>query len=414
MIPLEDVPTTIQVLDDLAVEAELAAPHDLAGLVDGCARRLGALEAVVFVADLQQHILQPLVVGAALTDSASELNVDGTVAGRAYQTSQPQLQTGTDLETKLWLPLLLGTHRLGVLAVVLDPLADAAEDGPVVGAFRRLATVTAGLLAAKSAYGDTIVRLRRSHHLGVAAELHYSILPPLSFASHEVTVSAALEPCYEVAGDAIDYSVDPGRTQVAIFDGMGHGLHSAQCAVFTVAAYRSARRSGLGLLEVMASVDDALMTGLGGELFTTSVLADLDTATGVLRWVNAGHPRPLLVRGGKVVKTLETEPRPPLGLGHLLADEPPDVGEEQLEPGDMVLLYTDGVVEARSPDGEFFGVERLSDLVTAQLAGGLQAPETMRRVVRELLTHHDGQLTDDATLLMLEWNGRAASALTHA
>jgi serine phosphatase RsbU (regulator of sigma subunit) len=90
-------------------------------------------------------------------------------------------------------------------------------------------------------------------------------------------------------------------------------------------------------------------------------------------------------------------------LGHLVVDDATDTGEEQLEPGDMVLLYTDGVVEARSPGGEFFGVERLSELVQIQLAGGLDAPETMRRVVRELLMHNDNSLSDDATLLMLEW-----------
>jgi serine phosphatase RsbU (regulator of sigma subunit) len=253
------------------------------------------------------------------------------------------------------------------------------------------------------------VRLRRSHHLGIAAELHFSVLPPLSYASTKVTVSAALEPCYEVAGDVIDYSVDPGRTQVAVFDGMGHGLHSAQCAVFTVAAYRSARRSGLGLVDVLTQVDQDLVVGLGGELFSTAIMADLNTDSGLLTWVNAGHPCPVLLRGGKVIKTLETDTRPPLGLGHLLEGEAVDVGKEQLEPGDIVLLYTDGVVEARSPDGEFFGVDRLGALVSTQLAGGLEAPETMRRVVRELLQHHAGQLTDDATLLMLEWRRPNAS-----
>jgi serine phosphatase RsbU (regulator of sigma subunit) len=292
-----------------------------------------------------------------------------------------------------------GTQRLGVLGVRLPN----PPDEEALGSLTRLAAAAATLLVAKTPYGDTIVRLRRRDHIGVASELHYSILPPLSYASTAVTVSAALEPCYEVAGDAIDYSVDPGRTQVAVFDGMGHGLHSAQCAVFTVAAYRSARRSGMGLLDVMTSIEEALVTGLGGELFTTCVLADLDTESGVLEWANAGHPPPLLLRGGKVIKTLEIEPRPPLGLGDL--GEPPteEVGREQLEPGDIVLLYTDGVVEARSPDGEFFGIDRLADLVRTQLAGGLSAPETMRRAVRELLAHHGGQLTDDATLLMLEW-----------
>jgi hypothetical protein len=390
---------TTRALDQLASDAELAAPHELAGLIDRCGRALGAETTTAYVTDLQQHVLQPLLPpGAHLAnEQLAALDVDATLAGRAYQTLLPQ-QQDEEGGTRAWLPLVSGTQRLGVLGVRLPK----PPDEEALGSLTRLAAAAATLLVAKTPYGDTIVRLRRRDHLGVASELHYSILPPLSYASGAVTVSAALEPCYEVAGDAIDYSVDPGRTQVAVFDGMGHGLHSAQCAVFTVAAYRSARRSALGLADVMRSIDEALVTGLGGELFTTCVLADLDTDSGRLTWVNAGHPYPLLLRGGKVIKTLETEPRPPLGLGELV-EEPHVVGQEQLEPGDIVLLYTDGVVEARSPDGEFFGVDRLGDLVCTQLAGGLSAPETMRRAVRELLAHHQGQLTDDATLLMLEW-----------
>jgi serine phosphatase RsbU (regulator of sigma subunit) len=394
--------TTARALDELARAAELAAPHELADLFDACARRLGALSGLVYVVDLQQRELQLLRSHGDGRDPAV-IGVDGSLAGRAYQTTEVQTQV-EEGSTRLWMPVTIGSHRLGVLAAVVDD-PDVEELQP---ALARLAYAAGVLLQSKSVYGDTIVRLRRSHHLGIAAELHYSVLPPLSYASTRVTVSAALEPCYEVAGDVIDYSVDPGHTQVAVFDGMGHGLHSAQCAVFTVAAYRSARRSGLDLVGVLASVDQDLVTGLGGELFSTAVMADLDTDSGLLTWVNAGHPAPVLLRSGKVVKTLTTEPRPPLGLGHLLAEEPVDVGREQLEPGDMILLYTDGVVEARSPDGEFFGVDRLSDLVSTQLAGGLDAPETMRRVVRELLQHHDGQLTDDATLLMLEWRRPAA------
>ena len=76
---------------------------------------------------------------------------------------------------------------------------------------------------------------------------------------------------------------------------------------------------------------------------------------------------------------------------------------EQLEPGDRLLLYTDGVTDIQSPAGEFFGVERLTDLLSANLVAGLPAAETMRRLVRALLEHQQGQLRDDATLLALEW-----------
>ena len=379
--------------------AHEAAPYEVAVLLDQCAVELGATSATAYLADLQQHALQPFTDG--LPDRGLEqLSVDATLAGRAYQTSARQTQQLDDGTTRLWLPLLLGSDRVGVLAVDCP-----GEDEPA--GLDQLADTAAGVLTSKAPYGDTLVVLRRVGPISLAAEIQYALLPPLSFTSNVVTVAAALEPCYNVAGDTVDYAVDAGLARFGVFDGMGHGLHSAQCASLTVAAYRNARRAGGGLVDSMRAIDGNLLESFGGEVFTTAVLAELDTRSGLLRWVNAGHPEPLLLRGGRMVRSLFVEPRPPLGLGHLADTADPEVGSEQLEPGDLVLVFTDGVVEARSPDGEFFGVERLTDLVLRHLAGGLPPAETMRRAVRELLDHQQGQLSDDATLLLVEWRRTA-------
>lgn len=405
----------LEAQQDLLSSSRLAAPYELAGLITRCVRQLGAQGATAYLVDLQQQLLLPLVDPAerADEDRAPAVSVDGTLAGRAFQTEQTQLgREGPAGPWVCWLPLLAGSNRLGVLSVALGGPGAAEPDRELLRGLAQVASTAADLIVAKTPYGDTLVRLRRRTPLGLAAELQYAVLPPLTFTSRPVNVSAALEPCYQVAGDAIDYAVDDGRTRVAIFDGMGHGLHSAQCAVLTVAAYRNARRSGLTLTETVTHIDQALTACLGGEVFTTAVLADLDTRTGLLHWVNAGHPAPMLIRSGKLVRHLESVPRPPIGLGYLLPDVPMDVGTEQLEPGDLVLLYTDGVVEARSPGGEFFGVARLQELVVRQLAGGLTPPETLRRVVRELLDHHEQQLPDDATFLMVEWRNVTNTADT--
>ena len=398
---------------ELLAGSHLAAPYELAELFDSCARTMGARGAVAYISDLQQHVLLPLVDprGPGPDRQLTPLSIDATLAGRAFQTFEAHTQDGEVDGARVWLPMLVGTDRIGVLSVTVDDVGDfGTGDTPLALGLGRLAATAANLVVTKEPYGDSIVRLRRRSAMGLAAELQYSLLPPLTFASRPVTLSAALEPCYKVAGDTIDYAVDAGLTQVAVFDGMGHGLHSAQCAVLTVAAYRNARRAGLSLTDMMLTIDDALTTGLGGEVFTTGVLARLDTDTGRFDWVNAGHPEPLLLRGGRMVRALTVEPRPPLGLGHLVKTDV-SVGTEQLEPGDCVLFYTDGVVEARAPNGEFFGVERLTDLVIRHLAGGLPAPETMRRVVRQLLDHQQDQLSDDATLLLLEWRSGMQDAL---
>ena len=99
--------------------------------------------------------------------------------------------------------------------------------------------------------------------------------------------------------------------------------------------------------------------------------------------------------------TLDVAPSPPLGMR--LATAPPAEGEEWLEPGDMVLLYTDGLTEARRPDGELFTVERLGEFIERQAANGLPAPETLRSLREAIIERGEGSLRDDATALLLEW-----------
>jgi serine phosphatase RsbU (regulator of sigma subunit) len=74
-----------------------------------------------------------------------------------------------------------------------------------------------------------------------------------------------------------------------------------------------------------------------------------------------------------------------------------------LEPGDRLVLYTDGITEARSPDGEFFGEQRLADFISAAVAAGEPAPEMVRRLMRHVLIHQADQLQDDASIVILEW-----------
>jgi serine phosphatase RsbU (regulator of sigma subunit) len=133
-----------------------------------------------------------------------------------------------------------------------------------------------------------------------------------------------------------------------------------------------------------------------------------------MHYVLAGHLPPILVRGGRSVTELSHPPRTPLGV----RGTPPDrltVGHQQLEPGDRLLLYSDGVVEARTAHGEFFGEDRLVDFTRRAELAGLPAPETLRRLTAAVLAHQHGQLQDDATLVLLDWSAddhavRAASA----
>jgi len=179
-----------------------------------------------------------------------------------------------------------------------------------------------------------------------------------------------------------------------------------------VGAYRNGRRSNRSLATTARSIDSAVTAAFAGDAFITGVLAELDTDSGILTWINAGHPEPLLLRAGRLVKAVHAEPMLPFGLDAELGETVDiEIGSEALEPGDIVVLYTDGVVEARSPEGAFFGVDRLVDLLVRNLAAGLPAPETMRRIVRALLDHQEAELADDATMVFVQWRPDNQEAL---
>jgi serine phosphatase RsbU (regulator of sigma subunit) len=165
------------------------------------------------------------------------------------------------------------------------------------------------------------------------------------------------------------------------------------------------------LADVVARADRAIAGQFGESRFVTALLCDLDLATGQFGWIPCGHPPPLLIREHKVVKELIRPPQLPLGLAALerlahperppLADPP--VYTEKLEPGDRVLLYTDGITEGRTADRTRFGVQRLSDFIIRHSADGVSAPETLRRLNRAIMDFQQGRLYDDATIVLIEW-----------
>ncbi len=168
---------------------------------------------------------------------------------------------------------------------------------------------------------------------------------------------------------------------------------------------RNARRCGESdLVALAARADELIAAQRGTPQFATAVLVRLDTATGVLEYLNAGHMPPLLVRGGKVVKSLTGPHRLPLGVVVATNRAPALVVREQLEPGDRLLMYSDGITEARDEHGAFFGEERLVELTEHVAAADLAAPETLRRLALAVLEHQRGQLQDDATLVLAKWS----------
>lgn len=388
------------VVADLLERVKLAQPDELAEVVNSATRRMG-VDVTVYLIDHEQRRLWPLPERGK--PAPPPLSIDGTVAGRAFTSVRTHAGDHEGRRYRLWVPLVDGAERLGVSEVVVDePPEDAATLRTgcelLVGLLGHLVTV-------KMPYGDTLHRVRRTRPMSPASEVLVHLLPPLTFSCPRLSVSTVLEPTYDTGGDAFDYAIDGSLARFMVLDAMGRGLRAALTCVTALGALRAARRDDHGL-DAMARAADAALTEQFPDLrFVTGVLAELHMDSGLLRYLNAGHPPPLLLRGTKAVRELPGGRRLPLGIDRSAAIE---VGEEVLEPGDRLLLYTDGVIEAYDRGGERFGVDRLVDLAERCAAADLPGPETLRRLAHSVLEHQDGPPTDDATLLLLEWSPHAA------
>jgi hypothetical protein len=379
-----------RLLGSLLDRAHLIPPRLVGPLVAQELQRAGATEVSIHLQDFDQLALQP-VLGPGLV--GKPVPIDGSPEGRVYSSDTRLERRQPDGGVRLHLPMLDGSDRVGVLSFALPGVDD--RDRQLA---QRLAGLVADLIVTKGGYTDTFARARTTQPMSLAAQLQWQSLPPLSMTTPDVDLSGILEPAYEVGGDSFDYALDEHVLHLAVFDAMGHGLEAATMATVLLAAYRHGRRRDVPLAELYTEMDTVVARSFPGR-FATGQLGRLDTGTGELCWVNAGHPPALWVRRSRVIGELTGTPTRPIGFGGAA----PAVHTVRLEPGDRLLFFTDGVVEERLGGGEQFGMARLRELIEQTTAEELAAPETVRRLSHALMAARAGHTSDDASLLLVEW-----------
>ncbi|MFE2184918.1 PP2C family protein-serine/threonine phosphatase [Streptomyces sp. NPDC059455] len=385
--------TAEQLLEELLRAAHEASPTELPLALDRYTEAMNMGRAVVFLIDLRQRLLMPLEEGEP------RLELDHSLAGFAYRTDSVRVEEEGTGGLTVWLPLLNGAERLGVLQLRM-----ASLDGLRLWRCRTLASLLALVITAKRTYIDTFAQRTRTRSMQLPTEMLRAFLPPRSIGTGRVVSTAVVEPAYELGGDAFDHSFTEDVLHATILDAMGHDLASGLTTSVAMAGSRNARRTGADLAALVTTVDEALAKWLPDQ-FCTGVFLQLHMPSGALRWSNCGHPTPLVIRRQRLLgKELERPAEPPLGLPAWLSDAPRQIYETTLEPGDRVLLYTDGVVESRDEGGEQFGLERFADHIIRSTAAGQNAPEVLRLLIHAILDHRHSELSDDATILMIEWH----------
>jgi sigma-B regulation protein RsbU (phosphoserine phosphatase) len=198
----------------------------------------------------------------------------------------------------------------------------------------------------------------------------------------------------DIGGDLYESLDTPYGVRIIIGDVRGKGLDAVRLASIVLGSYRHVAYERADLRAIVADLDRAVARSVGDEDFVTAAL--VEERGGTLTIVNCGHPAPLLLRRGEVIPLEPPAPAPPLGFMPVVR---PRV--ERLEPGDRLLLFTDGLGEARR-EGEFFPIaDRAWRLLGHGTVGdGLASLETA------LIEWVHGRLDDDIAVVLLEYTGQ--------
>ncbi|MFE1958602.1 PP2C family protein-serine/threonine phosphatase [Streptomyces sp. NPDC059479] len=303
------------------------------------------------------------------------------------------------------------TALIGALTVVAQVFIAVFHGG--LTTTNHLAQITALIVLSSLVVFFCLVRERRGRELirvrSVADAAQRVLLrpPPRRIGPLRVAwLYLTAEDETQIGGDlfAVARAGETG-TRVVIGDVRGKGLASIGEASVVLGAFREGAHRCTSLLELAAALEGSVSRSLEevadtqddpGEHFTTALVLDIPDQGPEAEMINCGHPPPLLVRGREVTVLYSPSPAPPLGVC-----EPPDLSHRvdpfTLETGDTLLLYTDGVVEARSPAGVFYPLaERVASFPAS-------SPEALlRHIHRDLLTHIGKHPADDAVLLVIE------------
>ena len=241
--------------------------------------------------------------------------------------------------------------------------------------------------------------------LEIAASIQRNLLQKSVPHTPEVHLAPMQRQANLVGGDWFDVDSSDGRLAVVVGDASGKGIGAALMATVALSALRAERGLGGDARRIISRANRALVDATDPDSYATVIHLDLELATGAATWLNMGHPPPFILRASGT----SDGPR-----GHYLQgprnrvlgwfDDPGlEQGSVQVRPGDRLVLYTDGWLEAKSVEGESFGEHRFAEALTR--LGILDGEALVNELVREVERFAAGKLDDDLTMLVVEFLG---------
>jgi serine phosphatase RsbU (regulator of sigma subunit) len=361
---------------------------------------LGTVQVSFLIADLSGDALIRFArrdiegVDAGPTQELETVPMEGTPYQRALVSQSVQIV----LEGpgyRLFAPVTDRGDALGVLELVVRPRPDDA----LLERLRSAAHALAYVVIASRRHTDLFESVQRNAPFSLAAEIQRRLLPSaFTCEAAQFTFAGWLEPASHVGGDTFDYSVDRHALHVSMTDAMGQNVRAAQLATLTLGGLRNSRRANVRPAEQAQQANDAVVSHAQENEFVTGLLLRVDLKTGRVIAVNAGHPRPYRLRDGEVV-CLELDADVPFGI----LDNPAYREQEfQLEPGDRLIVVTDGFLERNSSAADF-------DVAAAVVAtAALHPRDVVHAFKNAVLAATGAELQDDAAVLCIDWRGTLA------
>jgi phosphoserine phosphatase RsbU/P len=232
----------------------------------------------------------------------------------------------------------------------------------------------------------------------LAAQVQRLFLPLNKPAIDGLEIAGMMQPARGVSGDYYNYfPIDANTTQIIIADVSGKGVPAALLMSATAAAMRLAANHERNMLEQVERLNSGILSVSDADRYVTLLLAEIDVQKRKLQYVNCGHNPALLFRATTGTLTHLDSSCPPIGLS---PEEICELSSANLAPGDVVVFYTDGVTEAKTPLGEEFGMERLS--ATVRRGSSLSAEELMTDIYTAAANFCGDDFADDVTLLVVK------------